>query len=339
MTGQQRVAVWITAVLCLCLVAGGILFFIIRQRPPDQPLSLTGVTLIQDSDPRKQHPIPGVEIAATNGITTLHAVTDAAGFFTLTLPPVPDQKLPLPAKLSFTAKGYLPSEISNATGDQLYLSYLEPAVAPIVSLKGEVKTLSNVRVRYSEKAQIVNNTGSLVKTFEVVNTGNVPCKSHSPCSPDGKWKAKLGSFAAEGHGQEFRRARLSCIAGPCPFTRIEPQTVLADGDKLNIAVLNWSDTTTFLLEAEVSQAIISDMIRESYPATFGSSMNFTLPASAEGPSIEAEVNGQDIVFPLGPALIVSWGTCSMKVTKDHTKLYRCDLKPGYAFREGTPQGR
>jgi hypothetical protein len=60
-------------------------------------------------------------------------------------------------------------------------------------------------------------------------------------------------------------------------------------------------------------------------------MNFTLPAAAEGPSIEAEMNGQPIVYPLGPALILSWATCTMKVNPDRTKAYRCELKPGYRF--------
>ena len=67
-------------------------------------------------------------------------------------------------------------------------------------------------------------------------------------------------------------------------------------------------------------------------------MNFTLPAAAQGPSIEAEVSGpgqehkQDIVFPLGPDLILSWASCSLKITPARTKLFRCDLKPGYRFQ-------
>jgi hypothetical protein len=333
MTGQQRVAVWITAVLSLCMVAGSILFFIIRQRPPAQPLTLTGAALIQDKDPRKQHPLAGVEVMATNGTATMKAVTDTTGYFTLTLPPVPDHPKPPPATLTFTTTGYHTSEIRHAIGDQIYLAYLKPEVQAAAPAPKSQFTLSNVRVRYSEKARIVNNTGSLVHAFEVVNKGNVPCNNHNPCSPDGKWKATIGTYVAERHGQEFRHPRLSCIAGPCRFTAIEPQTILADGDTLKVVVRNWSDTTTFLVEAEVSQTILSDMIRESYPATFGASMNFTLPAAAEGPSIEAELNGQEIVFPLGPALIVSWGVCSMKVGPGNTKLYRCDLKPGYAFAE------
>jgi len=33
----------------------------------------------------------------------------------------------------------------------------------------------------------------------------------------------------------------------------------------------------------------SDMVRETYPVIFGRALNFSLPASAEGPSIEAEI--------------------------------------------------
>ena len=76
----------------------------------------------------------------------------------------------------------------------------------------------------------------------------------------------------------------------------------------------------------------SDLIRHSFPAIFDRSMNFTLPASAQGPSIEAEVNGSEVVYPLGPALKLSWAVCNMDVGADRTKLYRCELKPEYEFK-------
>ena len=96
---------------------------------------------------------------------------------------------------------------------------------------------------------------------------------------------------------------------------------------------NWSDTTTFLVEAEVTRTMVSDMVRQSYPIKFGDAMEFTLPANAEGPCIEAELNGTDIVFPLGPAMRLSWADCVVDVSPDHTKLFQCELKPGYAFRD------
>jgi hypothetical protein len=65
----------------------------------------------------------------------------------------------------------------------------------------------------------------------------------------------------------------------------------------------------------------------------GQTMNFALPPGSEGPSIEADLDGQYIVFPMGPDLILSWATCTMEVSKDGNKIYRCQLKPGYQFQE------
>jgi len=95
--------------------------------------------------------------------------------------------------------------------------------------------------------------------------------------------------------------------------------------------LDWSDTATFLLEAEVFHTAISSNVRESYPVVFGRTLNFTLPHSAEGVSLQAEVNGQNIVFPLGPALKLSWADCQTRANADETRVYRCELKAGYRW--------
>jgi len=47
--------------------------------------------------------------------------------------------------------------------------------------------------------------------------------------------------------------------------------------------------------------------------------------------IEAEVNGQTIIYPLGPALFLSWANCDVTVNRDRTRVYRCNLKAGYEF--------
>jgi hypothetical protein len=330
MIDGRKIAIGATVILSVTIVVGS-LFFIIRQSRPKPPLRLTGVTLRRDTDPRKQIPIAGAEVTASTVSSVVRTVSDASGLFSFAFPAQEGE--PQAAKIAFAQSGYLPLEIREATGNQLYLAYMTPVPQKRVSPStGRVSSLSNVRVRYSEKATVTNNIGPLVKSFEVVNTGNIPCNQHEPCSPDGKWKATINSFVEHGQDQEFRHPRLACIAGPCPFTRIESQELVADGHDLRISVRNWSDTATFLLEAEVSQTITTQVVRQSYPTTFGPSMSFILPASAEGPSIEADVNGQPIVFPLGPDLIVSWGTCSVKVSPDQTKLYRCDLKPEYRFQ-------
>jgi hypothetical protein len=193
--------------------------------------------------------------------------------------------------------------------------------------------LSNVRVRYTEKTQTDFNVGSAVKTFEVENKGNIPCRKQHPCSPDGKWKAALGSATLDaGVGNQFRAPRASCIAGPCPFTRIESNHMSQAGQILTLSVRDWSDTATFLLEAEVFRPMMGQREHWSYPAIFGDGMSFTLPSSAESVSMEADVDGQTIIFPLGPSLQLSWASCDAGTNPDEGRIYRCTLKPGYRFQ-------
>jgi hypothetical protein len=177
------------------------------------------------------------------------------------------------------------------------------------------------------------NVGSAVKTFQVINTGNVPCVSKVPCSPDGRWKAGVGSASLDaGHGNFFQDTRISCIAGPCPFTRVDKDALSDEGRKIGVSVLNWSDTTTFLLQAEVYRSQLENIVRRTYPVIFGRAMNFALPSTAEGPSIEADVNGTPVVFPLGPTPILSWANCQVRIEKNQAKDYRCELKDGYEFQ-------
>jgi len=153
------------------------------------------------------------------------------------------------------------------------------------------------------------------------------------CSPDGKWRAALGSASLDaGTGNQFRSARASCIAGPCPFTKIDSDRFSQGEQTYTVLARDWSDTATFLLEAEVVHPMVSQIVHESYPVIFGEGLNFTLPSTAEGVSIEAELDGQMIVFPLGPELFLSWASCNARVNPDQTKVYRCDLKPGYRFQ-------
>jgi hypothetical protein len=78
---------------------------------------------------------------------------------------------------------------------------------------------------------------------------------------------------------------------------------------------------------------ITNMIQRSYPIILGRRLNFTLPPSAEGASIEAEVNGEQIVFPLGPTASLSWASCEVRTEKDQTKVYRCELRPEYGLKD------
>jgi hypothetical protein len=121
---------------------------------------------------------------------------------------------------------------------------------------------------------------------------------------------------------------------------VETDAFSAGGQVIGVSVLNWGATVTYLVEAEVSQTTVSDLVRHAYPVIFDRSMNFTLPSAAQGPSIEAEVNGEPIVFPLGPQLRLSWATCRLDTgagrndrARDTPRLFRCELKPGYLFKQ------
>jgi len=328
MASGRKMAVWAAVIAILATVVTLVMVGVRKARP----VTLKGAVLSDDPDPQKQQPIGDVEITGSNGQAISKARSDDNGFYSLTLPK--ELRIRQSVKLSFRHPDYEPLDLNEFVGNKLYVVHMVPLPRPVkTDSKQPATMISNIRVRYSVKTTGEANVGSAVKTFEVPNKGNVPCRSEPPCSPDGKWKAAVGETTLDaGEGDEFRNARVSCIAGPCPFTKIEYQNLSNGGRSMNVAARNWSDTATFLIEAEVVRPMVSDIVRESYPVIFGPSLNFSLPGSAEGLSILAEVNGEAIVFPLGPNLFLSWATCHVRVDKDLSRTYRCDLKAGYRFK-------
>jgi hypothetical protein len=314
---------------------GTALYFALRTHA-SQDTSLIGVVLVKDADPRKQQPIPNVIVTGFSSGTAGQTKSDATGFFRLTLHP--GAKPGRPILLSFVHRDFDPLEMSVTEANRIQVAHLKSTVPeqPRTSTGPEVK-ISDVRIRYTTKMSSTVDQATTVTTFMALNKGNVPCDNHQPCSPDGLWKAGVGSLHLEApEGSQFRDPRVSCIAGPCPFTKVDSD-VRSDADRiLQISAITWSDTATFLVEADVVHRLISDLVRRSYPVIFGPALSFTLPASAEGPSIEAEVNGNPVVFPLGPDLYLSWATCSAKTDTDQSKLYSCELKPGYRFQNVNP---
>lgn len=333
---MRKTWIWIVA----AVIAAGVtarLVYIYRSRT--RPVVLTGAVIRQDTDPRKQAPIANAKVAVVDGTADESATSDASGLFKLAVHPfllVRNR----PITLRFEHADYQPLKITTGAGNQLYVVRMEPLVRKAVTEPDRQESptklvqIANVRLRYSVKNQTMIDVGSVAKQFDVVNTGDVPCRGQRPCSPDGKWKASTGRLSLDaGNGNEFRNVRVSCIAGPCPFTRLEPNDLSRPSRKIEITAFDWSDTASFLLEAEVTRTMTTDMVRQSYPFNIGQTMSFALPATAEGPCIIADVNGEQIVFPLGPSLILSWTTCSVEVAQGGNKLYRCELKPGYQFRQ------
>ena len=237
--------------------------------------------------------------------------------------------------IQFRHPDYLPLDLTSQVGDRLSVVHLDPVQKEAENqVNRPVTPITNVLIRYSTQTTTQQNIGTGAKTFQIPNTGNIPCDKGAVCSPDGKWKAALASESLDaGEGNEFRNARVSCIAGPCPFAKVDVDGFSRGGRRIQVTVRNWSDTTTFLLQAEVYHAQIESIVRMAYPVILGTSLNFTLPPAAEGPSIEAEVNSEEIVFPLGPKPNLSWANCNVSVDKNNAAFYRCDLKSDYGFQE------
>ena len=294
------------------------------------PAPIRGAVVTGDANPTKELPIADVVVTSEGGLPLPAVRTDASGAFTIALRKRMTRESPV--TLHFRHPEYEPLDLRGVTADKLYIARMIPLVRETdAHPQIPERKIAHIVAQYSLNTGREINVGSAVKTFQVVNTANVPC-GQRPCSPDGKWKAALGSVVIDaGPGNEFRNARASCIAGPCPFTRIDEGQLVRDRHTLNVSALNWSDTATFLVEAEVYKAVVNDVLLKSYPVIFDRALTFTLPASAESVSIEAEVDGTMIVFPLGPALFLSWARCQLFVSKDQTKVYRCELKSGYRF--------
>jgi hypothetical protein len=298
----------------------------------NRTITLRGAVITTNSDPRKQLPIGGVEITASDGISVIRTTSDSSGLFTIAL-----RKRIFRGHLitlRFRHMDYEPLNMNVLASGNIYIAQMVP-IQPEKPLERSLATQTisnNVVVRYSIKTATVVNVGSAVRSFEAANKGNQPCSERPPCSPDGKWKAATGAATLDaGVGNEFRNVRASCIAGPCPFTRIDPPLLEQDGRMVTIRAMAWSDTATFLVEAEVVHPMMSDLVRNSYPVIFGDALNFTLPPAAEGVSLQADLNGESIVFPLGPALVLSWADCNVRANPDQTRVYRCTLKPEYRW--------
>jgi len=330
-SGKFRVALALAVVFVVIAASA---FFALRLRARNRSLALTGAVIQQSEDTHKQSPIADVEVNVADGLALSPAKTDAYGYFKITLRH--DVHPGQPITLQFRNSKYRPANVSTAAGDTLYVIHMVPLhVASnddTVDDKNAI-AVTNIVVRYSIETSAEANVGTGVTTFQVSNTGGIRCDPRQgPCSPDGKWKAAIGSASLDaGPGNDYRNARVFCIAGPCPFTKVVSDDFTRGGQNIAVSVLNWSDTTTFLFQAEVFHRQVSDIVRESYPVIYGRTFNFSLPSSAEGPSLEAELDRTPITFPLGPDPKLSWASCNVVLGSRYSKSYRCELKPGYKF--------
>jgi len=298
-------------------------------------VTIQGAVVRADKDTNRELPIPGITVTVWDGTSSSVTQSDSNGYYKVTFRERvwPSEQV----SLSFRSPEYKPHDIQLVVGpnnkpNKLYVVALDPVVtaAATPSQPDRPPTeVSNIRIRYTVNIAEHRNIGTAVKTFEIVNKGNVPCQQHNPCSPDGLWKAATASTTLDaGANNVFRNVRVSCFSGPCPFTRIDTGGFSQGGRNITASAIDWSDTATFLVEAEVFHDS-----NESYPVIFGRVMHFTLPANQEGLCIEAEINGTPMIFPLGPDLYTSWANCQARPGTEgqSSTTFQCELKPGYKF--------
>ena len=330
---RKRTAVWIA--VAVGAFATVLLLFGLHHWRPRWSI-IQGAVIRSNSDVRKQQPIAGAGITARYRRSSLSTRSDSSGYFRIVIPGtvLPGQTV----LLRFQHPGYKTLELPvtirfRSSLRKLIVAAMQPVAAKTAGSPSTAPTIvSNLRVRYTVNAENRVDVGSMAKTFVVSNEANIPCH-HGPCSPDGYWKASKGSIRLDaGAGNEFRDARASCIAGPCPFTKISSSGFTHGGRIITASALVWSDTAMFLLQAEVFHTTVVSDVRQSYPVVFGRELNFTVPPTAEGASLVAELDGIEIVFPLGPSLDLSWATCSVgNAVNAPNSAYQCELKPGYRF--------
>ncbi len=330
MTARRKVLFWAVAIALGVTSIAVVLGFRLYQRRK-HPIFLRGAVIRQNSDTRKQSPIADVHINFADGSAATNATSDFSGGFALRLPPRLNPGDPV--TLTFQHPDYQPLTLQEHLGNSLYIVRMVPLHSEVeAELDPTAAAITNVMVRYSTQTTTTNAIGTDATTFQVVNVGDTLCDKTRLCSPDGQWKAAVASASLDaGDGNVFRNARVSCIAGPCPFTKIDHDGFSRGGQNIDVTARDWSDTTTFLLQAEVFRTQLSDTTRESYPIISGRALDFTVPNTAQGTSVEAEINGVLMVFPLAPNPSMSWATCNVRVEKNNTKDYRCELKPGYRF--------
>ena len=80
-----------------------------------------------------------------------------------------------PITLTFRHPDFKPFDLKEVVSDELYVVRMLPLHSEVEAEINKAGILvSNVLVRYSTVMTSTENIGSGVKTFQVVNTGNVP---------------------------------------------------------------------------------------------------------------------------------------------------------------------
>src|SRR3954447_24419881 len=171
----------------IVVVAVVVAVIVRSQRWRPRTITIQGAVIRKDPDAHKELPIANVNVTATDGLMTVRTQSDASGYFTLKFRENvwPGQTV----TLSFRSPDYESYDLTlhpgiRSTTQKLYIAKLTPVhpeAPPNTAKKPSV--VSHIRIRYTVNSRRDLNIGTAVRTFQVVNKGNVPCNRQAPCSP------------------------------------------------------------------------------------------------------------------------------------------------------------
>src|SRR6185503_10918700 len=119
--------------------------------------TLRGAVITANSDPRKQLPVGGVEITATDGISVVRTSSDPTGLFTVALRKRIFRNHPV--TLRFRHMDYAPLDMHVLASGKIYIAEMRP-IQPEKPIERSLATQtisSNIVVRYSIKTATVMN--------------------------------------------------------------------------------------------------------------------------------------------------------------------------------------
>jgi hypothetical protein len=305
MKNPKKVALW--AVAGAIAVAAGVVLLVHLEHWRPRVIIMRGAVIRSSADTRKELPIAGAEITVSDNVARVTTISGQTGYFKVKFRERvwPEETL----NLNFQHPGYKPLDIKVKIGlhlpvdpHKLFIAKMKPVATPRTRVARHAVKVSDVRIRYTVNYRTEQNIGSMVKVFQIANKGGVPCNGKELCSPDRRWRASKKSVTLDaGSGNIFRNVRASCIAGPCPFTQIDSRGFEHGGQTIVASAIDWSDSATFLVEAEVFHEAIASKVRKL------------------------------MVFPYDTDLYMNWAVCGSRKGPNHDTIYQCELKPEYKF--------
>ena len=125
------------------------------------------------------------------------------------------------------------------------------------------------------------------------------------------------------------------LASPdrAPSQRSNWRSFRRDGRHFNVSVRDWSDTTTFLLEAEVVRRMTGDTLRRILSSNFRTRCELQPARGGAGTRASKRKSMEKaLFFPLDQISSYDGPIATVGVDRDQSETYRCKLKPGYQFR-------